>query len=716
MPLRFTILAVVLALAATFTAPHSASAAWNTSGNAVADSSSEAEIPTSIAPFSGGCVVVYSFDNADSLRINRLFGATGTKAWGTAGVRVNPGGNAGGGGLAVNDSAGGVWVVWYDQRTAAPGIYVQRFNAAGVPQLTVGGLRVYHRAPQSLNATTGAVGSLLLSFITPGDSVLIQRVASNGAKLWAGDGSLLATEGDAFAHGLDVHKDGDGAVVVYGRFFAISGNPNSYQQVWANRVNLAGSPQWGADGAIVFQNIGDGAIVQRSDWDGQSLFVSWLDAPVPYNFVEPYPIKAQRLSSNGVRQWGALGVTVFTPVTGSPFYEPTTSAGDHALVADNAGGCVLAWFDSRHWHQPAPTGFLHFEDIYGQRLDAVGAPQWLANGAVQDSMPGGIDELRGVTDGAGGMLISYTDHIFATNDRDIRLRRVESDGTSPWVQFVNSIAGGDDPSVERGSVLCADGAGGAFVAWEDNRNESTSLPDAYAAHRGVTGSSFTPTMVVTAPNGGERFTDFDEMPIRWTSNFGGTAAIRLSRAPGQYTNPIPITGTPNDGEFDWDISQDQNSETCRIVISDFETGAVIDSSNAFFSICDALNNTAVVTLGGFQRDGLAADFNEDGIRDLGPAGERCGRGVERRVRGGRLDHAHRGPPSRGRRSRREWHHRHRRHACRRCVVARRQRRGRRRQRHVRRAGAAVAEHPGAARHRGGGLQRRRDPRSRRRAA
>ena len=56
----------------------------------------------------------------------------------------------------------------------------------------------------------------------------------------------------AFLAGLQVHADGEGAVVTYNRFLPVVGGGNSYQQVFAQRLNSAGAKQWGANGTQVF--------------------------------------------------------------------------------------------------------------------------------------------------------------------------------------------------------------------------------------------------------------------------------------------------------------------------------------------------------------------------------------------------------------------------------------------------------------------------------
>lgn len=592
-----------------------AHAAWSNTGNLVADSS-VSERPNSITPDgTGGAFIVSSLAGGQPLRIQRL-DATGARLWGNQGVSVNPGGLAGSFGLVTPDSAGGAWVVWYDTRTTGTGrgMYIQRFDAAGAPQLTSGGLRIFNRAVTSVASATTSAGELLVAHMTNGDSLRLQRLAINGAPEFAGEGILVADSASSFSSAPQLFADGEGAVIAYNRFMPGVGGGNSTQLLWANRYNSAGAAQWGAAGVAVMSLNSAAVLVARSVWNGASLYLSWQQAPTSYNFVESYPIRAQRISSGGAPQWAANGVTVLTPVTSSPFFQHQNH--EQQIVYESAtSSVIIAWLDSRHYFQPAPNTFLHGDDLYAQRLSSAGAAQWTANGMPIDSTAGGLDDLRACASPSGGAYLAYTDFAFGDGDEDVELRRIDVNGATLWSRFLNAF---NNTGRQRRAVLSADGEGGALVAWEDDRTAATG-PDVYATRRTATsGNVFAQTLSVTGPNGGESFTTFDVLPIRWTTNYaGGTVRVEIRRDGSPPTN-LTVLAEPNDGVKDWAIS-DNFSGQYKIIVSDFATGVPKDSSDAFFTICPALVNTVPLTLGASAVDAVTGDFDENGILDVAAA-------------------------------------------------------------------------------------------------
>lgn len=607
------VIALVLTLALGMSASP-AQAVWSTTGNAAADSSSRDEIPHGMAIDGSGGVYIafpYSETNNDSLAIQHL-NSEGVKTWGSQGVRINPGGNGGGVALLEPDSAGGVWAAWYDTRAGLVGVYVQRFNSAGVAQLTAGGVRIFPRAPGSLDVATTSAGELLILVRSAGDSLFVQRVSAAGTREFSGDGILLAIEANGIFTFPNLMADGEGAVVTFPRH-VVGGGSQAADEMWATRINSSGVKLWGASGVQVFGQMNFSATQQRATWTGSELFCSWELAVHPVSPAEGHPVRVQKLNNAGVPQWTAGGVIVHTPVSGSPFFQDQPV--DHVLTPDGLGGCYVAWLDPRNYFQPAPNTFLHGDDIYGQRLDPTGAAMWTANGAPIDSAAGGLDRLQICTDAANGIFLCFTDFTFGDGDEDVRLRRVNGDSAPIQVftaKFLNSISGSEDPSRERNQALIPDGAGGIFAAWEDGRNEGTSLSDVYATRRGANGNPFVPSITVLAPNGGESLASLRMTNIGWASTLGGNVKIEYSN--GSFARTTIVTSTPDDGSFTW--TPTVSGAALKIFVSDAADGSPIDSSDATFSVCPSL--TAEQPYGNLvaANDLIEADLNEDGILDI----------------------------------------------------------------------------------------------------
>jgi len=92
----------------------------------------------------------------------------------------------------------------------------------------------------------------------------------------------------------------------------------------------------------------------------------------------------------------------------------------------------------------------------------------------------------------------------------------------------------------------------------------------------------TPTITVTSPNGGETWLVGTSHPIVWTSEHTtGIVKIEISRNEGG-TWEMLAANTPDDGSFDWTVTE-PTSEASLIRVSDV-AGTTADSSDTVFTI------------------------------------------------------------------------------------------------------------------------------------
>jgi hypothetical protein len=170
-------------------------------------------------------------------------------------------------------------------------------------------------------------------------------------------------------------------------------------------------------------------------------------------------IYAQRVDQNGSVVWATDGVVVCD-----------SDSNETAITAIPAvdGGAIIAWMDNR-------SGDYH---VYAVRIDSDGNPVWTPNGvAVSTVADNNTWELRMVSDGADGAIITWVDHRAA--DRNIYAERLDGNGTKQWYDKPVCTVSGTQSDVE----MVEDGAGGAIITWRDARVES----DIYAqriAHGG----------------------------------------------------------------------------------------------------------------------------------------------------------------------------------------------------------------------------------------
>ena len=165
-------------------------------------------------------------------------------------------------------------------------------------------------------------------------------------------------------------------------------------------------------------------------------------------------VYVQRLDANGYPQWTAGGVAL------------CNATGDQlslSIVSDGAGGAIVAWGDTR-------SGGAH---IYAQRVSSNGAGLWTSGGVLLCMAAPEQNFPVAVSDGAAGVIVAWLDT--RTGDFDVYAQRVDASGVVQWTATaapICTVAG-----LQHSPFVTADGAGGAIMAWTDERGLA---PDIYA--------------------------------------------------------------------------------------------------------------------------------------------------------------------------------------------------------------------------------------------
>ncbi|MCC6650387.1 MAG: hypothetical protein IT348_04480 [Candidatus Eisenbacteria bacterium] len=157
------------------------------------------------------------------------------------------------------------------------------------------------------------------------------------------------------------------------------------------------------------------------------------------------------------------------PLSSLPVCTATGLQADVAIVSDGAGGALLAWDDFR-------SGDC---DIYVQHVLASGAvdPAWPADGRAIMVLGGYQLRPHVVADGAGGMILAWTDHRGAS--WDIYAIHVLASGNVDPGWPATGVALCTEAGDQNMSDIVSDAAGGAFVVWSDLRSGEY---DVYAHH------------------------------------------------------------------------------------------------------------------------------------------------------------------------------------------------------------------------------------------
>ena len=131
-------------------------------------------------------------------------------------------------------------------------------------------------------------------------------------------------------------------------------------------------------------------------------------------------------------------------------------------VSDGAGGVIVTWVDSRSTDQ----------DIYAQRIDSDGIPRWTVDGVAICSLFGNQFSPDIILDGAGGAVIVWSDN-WSGVDWDIYAQRVDGDGAPYWTP--GGIAISAAAQNQTSPAIAADGTGGAIITWDDNRGVDSDI-------------------------------------------------------------------------------------------------------------------------------------------------------------------------------------------------------------------------------------------------
>ena len=253
---------------------------------------------------------------------------------------------------------------------------------------------------------------------------------------WLHNGTAVCTVPN-FKSDVDAVSDGQGGILI-----VWSDQRGGFDNdVYAQRLDGWGNELWTPGGA----QISSGAFLEdnpriTSDGAGGAIVV-WQHALADFN------IHAQRIGAAGNVLWQANGVFVcqaFLNQTGPQ------------LIPDGSGGALIAWEDVRvgNW------------DIYAQRIDASGVPQWPLDGRPICAQANDQFRPQLVTDGMGGAYLAWED--FRNSFQyDIYMQRIGSFGLPQYaadgVPICNN--GANQMSVRLASL----DIGGMVAVWRDER-------------------------------------------------------------------------------------------------------------------------------------------------------------------------------------------------------------------------------------------------------
>ena len=383
------------------------------------------------------------------------------------------------------DGDGGALIVWQEPASKSGGlnwaIYAQRVGKNGSPMwgpngenvcantgFVPGDTAVPFRAPLPQIVSDGAGGAIATWMDRRSGTdrdIYAQRIGSGGNMMWQADGKAVCT--DPFdQYSPQIVADGaSGAIIAW------SEKQASDVAIKAQKINSGGANQWTTSKPVLDDG---GTPTLGFPWTYHQIIsagaggaiVTWQD----YRNTGAEPdIYAQKLNSSGDRQLGTNGVAVCNASNEQVFPQITT---------DGAGGAILSWDD----HRNSPDW-----DVYAQRLDSAGSPQWTTDGKKVNSSDTQVNRLdfsgygqvypRHLieSDGANGAIVTWEQ--VGTTDQDIYGQRLGPNGAPLWA--TGGVAICSASNVQGEQQVTSDGVGGVLVTWQDRRH-GTNVPMIYA--------------------------------------------------------------------------------------------------------------------------------------------------------------------------------------------------------------------------------------------
>ena len=456
--LRMTFV-MVMAVLLVVGLPLLALAAWSTSStvnNLICNEAYDQQNPELVSDGAGGAIIVwedYRSNTDDDIYAQRV-DSNGSTLWSANGIAISTAAKDQWGQEVVSDGAGGAIIAWNDSRYTVvsdnDSVYAQRVNSSGNTLWTANGTAIANEVGEAWvgGVVSDGAGGAIIVWEDQGRSypyydIYAQRVDSSGNTLWTANGTAICTETDSQYSTRLVSDGAGGAIIVWEDYRSAINGFNNHTNGFNNASNGFNSASIGFNSASIGFN---------------SASIGFNNA----NMVSSVDIYAQRVNASGIAQWSDNGTAI------------CTAADDQyslRLISDGAGGAIIAWADYRSTTD---------DDIYAQRVDSNGNTLWTDNGTVISNVANDQWRLQLISDGAGGVIIVWEDWRLHPSDPsygDLYAQRVNSSGGTLWSD--NGTVISNAANNQGDAELISDGAGGAIIVYEDERDD----PDDIYAQR-----------------------------------------------------------------------------------------------------------------------------------------------------------------------------------------------------------------------------------------
>jgi len=270
-----------------------------------------------------------------------------------------------------------------------------------------------------------------------GADLWLQRIDGDGNVVLERETQLRATSSTARVANVVAIADGQG-----GAFIVFDYDVDGSDTIYAQHVDANGRATWFTGGVSLAtvataNSISEACLALDS---AGGLYVAWTDSR--NEAVTALDIYGQHLNAYGERMWASGGLPICT-AAGLQLHP--------SLLADGIGGAYVAWTDVRDFDQG---------DIFGQHLGSAGGTYWANDGKGLVTLAAHESAPNLVADGTTtGFLVTYT--AYENSLQTARTARVTSVGNATWNIPVTAVASAYQFEIDAVS----DSFGGAIVSW-----------------------------------------------------------------------------------------------------------------------------------------------------------------------------------------------------------------------------------------------------------
>jgi len=444
--------------------------AWMNNGTAICTSSGGQTYQDIISDGAGGAIIAWQ-DTRNALYCAiyaQRIDSTGNVLWTTNGVTICSADAAYGVDLCTDGTQGGAILTWMDWRSGNNDydIYVQKIDSTGSIQWTSNGIRICNangiqNKPQICTDMNGGAIIVWQDYRGGIPDIYAQRINSAGTAQWTADGVAICTATNEQFYPVICSDGLGGAIIIW------PDNRTGNKDIYAQRINAAGTTLWGTNGISICSSIGNQTKPQLVCDGMGGAIITWEDG----RGVDE-DIYAQRINSSGDVQWATNGLLICNASHDN--YDPQICRSDDRSV-------IIVWHDTRTFNS----------NIYAQLVSFSGEILWNQNGNPICITATGEGNPYIVSDGVGGAIISWNT-LGATYD--LYAQHIGRDGNVLWTPNGVEICTADN--TQKRAFICRDGGEGAIISWLDGRDEPSNF-DVYAYR--IEGPT-TPTLDPISPN------------------------------------------------------------------------------------------------------------------------------------------------------------------------------------------------------------------------